>query len=147
MKMFEFRLKFHWSLFPKVQLIPALVQIMAWRRSGDKPLSEPMMISLLTHICVTRPQWVNRMRHGAFLMCFSGCSIFQTTFDLFCVVNSYGWMWIAIYSYTQSNTVNHWLGANLESSLMGSMLLSMAGIELQCTRLWIKHTTCPFLWE
>ena len=38
---------------------PALVQIMAWRRSGEKPLSEPMMVSLLTHICVTRPQWVN----------------------------------------------------------------------------------------
>ena len=37
---------------------PALVQIMAWRRPGDKPLSEPMMVSLLTHICVTRPQWV-----------------------------------------------------------------------------------------
>ena len=37
---------------------PALVQIMAWRRSGDKPLSEPMMVSLLTHICVTRLQWV-----------------------------------------------------------------------------------------
>ena len=32
---------------------------MAWRRSGDKPLSEPMMVSSLTHICVTRPQWVN----------------------------------------------------------------------------------------
>ena len=39
--------------------IPALVQIMAWRRSGIKPLSEPMMVSLLTHICVTQPQWVN----------------------------------------------------------------------------------------
>ena len=39
----------------------ALVQIMAWRRSGDKPLSEPMMISLPTHICVTRPQWDNFM--------------------------------------------------------------------------------------
>ena len=39
--------------------IPALVQIMAWRRSGGKPLSEPMMVSLPTHICVTRPQWVN----------------------------------------------------------------------------------------
>ena len=38
---------------------PALVQIMAWRRSDDKPLSEPMMVSLLKHICVTRPQWVN----------------------------------------------------------------------------------------
>ena len=31
---------------------------MAWRRSGDKPLSEPMMVSLLTQICVTWPQWV-----------------------------------------------------------------------------------------
>ena len=31
---------------------------MAWRRPGDKPLSEPIMVSLLTHICVTRPQWV-----------------------------------------------------------------------------------------
>ena len=39
--------------------IPALVQIMAWRRPGDKPLYEPMMVSLLTHICATRPQWVN----------------------------------------------------------------------------------------
>ena len=29
---------------------PALVQIMAWRRPGDKPLSEPMMVSLLTHM-------------------------------------------------------------------------------------------------
>ena len=39
--------------------IPALVQIMVWRRPGDKPLSEPMMVTLLMHICVTRPQWVN----------------------------------------------------------------------------------------
>ena len=40
--------------------IPSLVQIMAWRRSGDKPLSESMMVSLPTHICVTRPQWVKK---------------------------------------------------------------------------------------
>ena len=44
----------------RINNIPALVQIMAWRRLGDKPLSEPMMVSLLTHICVTRSQWVNR---------------------------------------------------------------------------------------
>ena len=54
---------------PKVRIntIPALVQIMAWHRPGDKPLSEPMMVSLLTHICVTRPQWVSTLRprqHG-----------------------------------------------------------------------------------
>ena len=39
--------------------IPPLVQVMAWRRPGDKPLFEPMLICLPTHICVTRPQWVN----------------------------------------------------------------------------------------
>ena len=46
---------------PKVQInnVPALDQIMAWCRPGDKPLSEPMMVWLLTHISVTRPQWVN----------------------------------------------------------------------------------------
>ena len=38
--------------------IPALVLIMAWHRSGDKPLSESVVVSLLTHICVTLPQWV-----------------------------------------------------------------------------------------
>ena len=41
--------------------IPALDQIMAWRRLGDKPLSQPMMVILLTHICVTRPQWVKSL--------------------------------------------------------------------------------------
>ena len=41
-----------------VDNIPALVYLMAWHRPGDKPLSEPMMISLPMHICVTRPQWV-----------------------------------------------------------------------------------------
>ena len=41
-----------------INKIPALVQVMAWRRPGDKPLSEPILISSLTHICVTRPQWV-----------------------------------------------------------------------------------------
>ena len=40
--------------------IPALVQIMAWRRSGNKPLFEPMMVSLLMQICITPPQWVKR---------------------------------------------------------------------------------------
>ena len=51
---------------PKVPInnIAALVQIMAWRRSGDKPLSEPMMDSLLTHICLTRPQLV-KTNHAA----------------------------------------------------------------------------------
>ena len=40
---------------------------MAWRQPGDKPLSEPMMVNLLTHICVTRPQWVNQIPTFSFV--------------------------------------------------------------------------------
>ena len=56
-----FPIKISMKFIPKglVNNIPALVQIMAWHRPGDKPLSEPMMVSLPTHICVARPQWVN----------------------------------------------------------------------------------------
>ena len=46
-----------------INSIPALVQIMAWRRLGDKPLFEPMMARLKTQICVIRPQWVKCMRY------------------------------------------------------------------------------------
>ena len=54
-------IKISLKIVPKgpIKNIPALVQIMAWRRPGDKPLSEPMIVVLLTHICVTWPQWVN----------------------------------------------------------------------------------------
>ena len=61
MKIFDFRFKISLKFVPMslISNIPALVQIMAWRRPGDKPLSEPMMVNLSTHICVTRPQLVN----------------------------------------------------------------------------------------
>ena len=54
-------LKLSLKFVPNVRItkFPALVQIMAWRISGVKPLSEPMMVNLLTHICDTRSQWVN----------------------------------------------------------------------------------------
>ena len=55
--------------------IPALVLIMAWRRTGDKPLSEPMLVRSLTHICVTRPQWVNTLRLRQ-----NGCHLADNTF-------------------------------------------------------------------
>ena len=53
-------LKISLKFVPKgpIKNIPAVVQIIIWRRPGDKPLSEPIMVSLLTHICVARPQWV-----------------------------------------------------------------------------------------
>ena len=63
-QIYVFKLRFQWVLFvPKgpIDNIPTLVQMMAWRRPGDKSLSEPMMDNLRTHICVTRSQWVNSL--------------------------------------------------------------------------------------
>ena len=36
--------------------IPTLVQMMAWYRPDNQLLSEPMIVTLQAHICVTWPQ-------------------------------------------------------------------------------------------
>ena len=58
---------------------------MAWRRTGDKPLSEPMMVSLPTYLCITRPQWVNVFESDLYF-------IFICTFLLaaICYMNAWG---------------------------------------------------------
>ena len=68
-----------WILTKKISLkfvpkgpinnIPALVPIMAWRRPGNNPLSEPMMVSFLMHICITWPQWVNWLTRNSNFTC------------------------------------------------------------------------------
>ena len=43
----------------------ALLRVLDWRRTGDKPLPEPCWPSSLTHICGARGNWFNRIRcHG-----------------------------------------------------------------------------------
>ena len=64
--------------------IPALFQIKAWCRPGDKPLSEAMMASLLTHICVARPQWVKSLAPERFKWNF-----WEVIFKLILVID--GW--------------------------------------------------------
>ena len=56
-------MKISLKFIPKgpINNIPVSVQIMAWRRPGDKPLSEPMMIILLMHICITQPRLVKAL--------------------------------------------------------------------------------------
>ena len=46
-------IKISLKFVPKVRInnIPALVQKEAWHRPGNKSLSEPMMVKLLTHMC------------------------------------------------------------------------------------------------
>ena len=55
--------------------IPSLVQIMAWHQPGDKPLSEPMMVRLLTHICVTGPELARNWRRSSWT--FSWKSLYK----------------------------------------------------------------------
>ena len=61
MKMYKFWIQFHWSLFPSVKFdnIPALFQKMAWRRPGEKQLSEPMMI---IYWCIYAPLALNEFK-------------------------------------------------------------------------------------
>ena len=57
----EFLSKFHWMVQSITVIRPELVQVMAWCRTCDKPLSQCSHSSYLTYayICVTRPRWVN----------------------------------------------------------------------------------------
>ena len=51
-QMFVFSFKLHWTFFPRgtIKNKQSLFQVMVWYWTGDKPLSEPMMASLLMHI-------------------------------------------------------------------------------------------------
>ena len=69
-QIFSVSIKISLKLIP-IKNIPALVQIMAWHHPGDKPLSEPVMVNLQMHICITQPQWV-KWNCKRFWMCWIG---------------------------------------------------------------------------
>ena len=51
----DLSMEWHWDLLPNVHKL-ALVQVMAWHRPGDKPLSNPPMIKYygwVTHRCIS----------------------------------------------------------------------------------------------
>ena len=59
MKMYWLPLKLHCNIFLMDQLTISHHWFRWWRgRPSNKPFFEPMMIILLTHVCITRPQWV-----------------------------------------------------------------------------------------
>ena len=70
---------------------PALVQIMAWSRLGDKPLSESVFVRSLTHICLTRPKWVNMINWSILIK-----------------VNSLGLMYDSAFVMRRFRKLSHW---------------------------------------
>ena len=55
-------LKISLKIVPKVRVnkIPALVQIMAWHRPGDKPFSEPIMVCMV-YWCINASVGLNEL--------------------------------------------------------------------------------------
>ena len=62
---------------------------MAWRRTGDKPLSEPM-VSLPTHTCVTRPQWLKPFHKNNTGTTRTGSRFHINTAFYWCMVSTKG---------------------------------------------------------
>ena len=89
--------------------IPPLVQIMARCRPGGKPLSEPMLVHLLTHVCVTRAHWVKSM-------------------------TTYGWLdWICL---TTTHVLRDILAVSTYGAAGGSGFDIVTTLDLQ--RVWYK---------
>ena len=82
---------------------PALVQIMAWRRTDDKPLSEPMIIDLPTLICVTRPQWIKEAPRIIGMIVWNDVPSTAALVSKIMIVN---WMrlWQPLEEYTREST-------------------------------------------
>ena len=92
-------LKILLKFVPKVRInnIPALVQVMAWHLPGTKPLSEPMMVKLLMHICITWPlrpaQNGQHFIDSIFKCIFLNQNISQSIFTHFTPVCTQGFNW------------------------------------------------------
>ena len=116
--------------------IPSLVQIMAWRRPGDRPLSEPMMVRLPTHICVTWPQWLmhsnNKVRNGSEL------------WDVYCEYFEENW---SRYNGTQLRDHSGYGSANerrcynVTPSLIGWAISIMNPVKVFCTEFPVNMAT------
>ena len=79
--------------------IPALVQIMAWRRSGDKPLSEPMMAYIANAY----------MRHSASMSKKRCTYIYIYDICVYVSVSIYIYIKIYVKSFWNSTFKNVWI--------------------------------------
>ena len=127
--------------------IPALVQIMAWCRPGDKSLSEPMMVRLPTHICVTRPQWVKDMFSYYFKITemFDTCT-YSTRTHLLSMINRFGLMliWLEI-SHDDARSVSGVFDTSLYWCVSSVPKFAMLSIKL---RVWQDPPEfyCVYVW-
>ena len=112
--------------------IPSLVQIMAWCRPGNKSLSEPMMVSLMAHICIAWHQWVNTLASGS-CACKIKWVIFKliSRIDISCISFEIALRWMP---------KTHWLLVNIGSGnglvLSGNKPLPEPMLTRICVTIW-----------
>ena len=100
---------------------------MAWRRPGNKPLSEPMMVSLLTHICVIQPQWDNSLAPGR-----SECHSKNIIFNLVLLIGSFR---------SSHNNALRWMSQDLtddKSTLVQVMAWCLQETNLYLSQCWLS---------
>ena len=113
---------------------PTLVQVMSWRRPGDKPLPEPMMVRLPTHICVTRPQWV--MDWHSINVCFAVLYMHISLWVI--IVISTNWFDTIHFVFRHLNLI--YTTAHLSIKWIDVLLkLSVINIPITVGGEWCKH--------
>ena len=76
--MFKFRLKFHWSLFPRIQLTISQHWFRQWlgAEQATSHYLKQWWPNSMMHICIARPQWVN-LRQPLWWWCVWHCRIWS----------------------------------------------------------------------
>ena len=111
-----------------VNNIPALFQIMTWHRPGAKPLSESMIVSLVRHICVTRPQWVKitmLRSHYNMVQYNTNCLTHWPLCDLNEITNK---------SNFQSDFIDWWLNWSISCKIVLSDEKSLVWVMAWCSQ-------------
>ena len=119
--------------------IQVLIYIMAWHRLGDKPLSEPMVVRLLAHICVFRLQLVH-MSHVWFIT-LASCVLDHHIFH------------ILFSSYHSCDKLSHHIYYEL-SEVIGLLYISLSSagytqrlIIFDYFDIWFMIIVCHFLFQ
>ena len=123
---------------------------MAWRRPGARPLSEAMMVSFLTHICVARPQWV-KIPISKANMKIAFLKLHPETSEL-SMTQAFNRCWITQREQHNSSAANGWvqslLPVNYALSVWGITGISfhLSGVGNNCCKVTINRCVCVCVW-
>ena len=121
--------------------IPSLVQKLAWCWPGDKPLFEPMMVRLPTHICVTRPQrvnyhWASSLTSPVWSWFIPGCNITMETRIIWRIRSS----WVVVTAWW----INYlWLVAQMQLWLTRPWTV-FGHLNTHTWRIWLSNSRLHF---